>query len=105
MASRVLQGDFGKSWYTGAPAFKLVMERMPPTLYLTSAGLVMALLISLPLGILAALKRHSFVDSLCTMGAVAGQAIPIFWLGIMLIILFPLPLPLLPPSRSRTPHP
>ena len=62
-ASRAVQGDFGKSWYTDTPAFKLVMERMPPTLYLTFAGLGMALLISLPLGILAALKRHSLVDN------------------------------------------
>src|SRR3989442_5249576 len=87
-ASRAVQGDFGKSWYTDTPAFKLVLERMPPTLYLTSAGLLAALLIALPLGILAALKRHSFVDNACTMLAVAGQAMPIFWLGIMVIIIF-----------------
>jgi peptide/nickel transport system permease protein len=97
-ASRAVQGDFGKSWYTDTPAFKLVLERMPPTLYLTTAGLVCALLIALPLGILAALKRHSFVDNLCTMLAVAGQAMPIFWLGIMLIIIFAVRLKVLPAS-------
>src|SRR5436309_8180817 len=75
---------------------------MPPTLYLTTAGLVTALLIALPLGILAALKRHSFVDSLCTMAAVAGQAMPIFWLGIMLIIIFAVRLQLLPASGYGT---
>ena len=101
-ASSAVRGDFGKSWYTNTPAFKLVIERMPPTLYLTSAGLLMALLISLPLGILAALKRHSVVDSLCTMGAVAGQAMPIFWLGIMLIIIFAVRLRLLPASGYGT---
>jgi peptide/nickel transport system permease protein len=101
-ASSAVQGDFGKSWYTNTPAFKLVIERMPPTLYLTTAGLFMALLISLPLGILAALKRHSVVDSLCTMGAVAGQAMPIFWLGIMLIIIFSVRLRLLPASGYGT---
>jgi peptide/nickel transport system permease protein len=101
-ASSAVQGDFGKSWYTNTPAFKLVIERMPPTLYLTTAGLFMALLISLPLGILAALKRHSVVDSLCTMGAVAGQAMPIFWLGIMLIIIFAVRLRLLPASGYGT---
>src|SRR5258705_12795610 len=62
----------------------------------------MAPLIPLPLGILAALKRHSFVDSLCTMGAVAGQAMPIFWLGIMLIIIFAVRLRLLPASGYGT---
>jgi peptide/nickel transport system permease protein len=101
-ASRALQGDFGKSWYTDTPAFRLVLERMPPTIYLTLAGLVMALLIALPLGILAALKRHSFVDNLCTMIAVAGQAMPIFWLGIMLIIIFAVRLKALPASGYGT---
>src|SRR5205809_7839085 len=87
-ASRAVQGDFGKSWYADTPAFALVLERMPPTIYLTLAGLVVALGIALPLGILAALKRHTFVDTLCTALAVGGQALPIFWLGIMLIIIF-----------------
>src|SRR5215510_12074823 len=81
-AAKAVQGDFGKSWYADLPAFRLVLERMPPTLYLTGAGLVVALVIALPLGILAALKRHSVIDSLCTTLAVGGQAMPIFWFGI-----------------------
>jgi peptide/nickel transport system permease protein len=97
-----LHGDFGKSWYADAPAFRLVLERMPPTIYLTLAGLGTALLIALPLGIVAALKRHSFVDSACTVLAVAGQAVPIFWLGIMLIIVFAVRLKLLPASGYGT---
>ena len=101
-ASRAIQGDFGKSWYTDTPAFRLVLQRMAPTIYLTLAGLVMALLIALPLGIVAALKRHSFVDNLCTMIAVAGQAMPIFWLGIMLIIIFAVRLKALPASGYGT---
>jgi ABC-type dipeptide/oligopeptide/nickel transport system permease component len=101
-ASKAVQGDFGKSWYADTPAFRLVLERMPPTIYLTSAGLLMALLIALPLGILAALKRHSLVDNLCTMVAVAGQAMPLFWLGIMLIIIFAVRLRVLPASGYGT---
>src|SRR5881628_1863559 len=101
-ASRAVQGDFGKSWYADTPAFALVLERMPPTLYLTLAGLVVALSIALPLGILAALKRHTFVDNLCTALAVAGQALPIFWLGIMLIIVFAVRLRALPASGYGT---
>jgi peptide/nickel transport system permease protein len=101
-ASRAVHGDFGKSWYTDTPAFKLVMERMPPTLYLTTAGLAAALLIALPLGVLAALKRHSVVDNICTALAVAGQAMPIFWLGIMLIIIFAVRLKALPASGYGT---
>ena len=101
-ASRAVTGDFGKSWYADTPAFKLVLERMPPTIYLTFAGLVVALLISLPLGILAALKRHTWIDNLCTGIAVAGQAAPLFWLGIMLIIVFAVRLKMLPASGYGT---
>ncbi len=101
-ASRAVHGDFGKSWYTDTPAVRLVLERMPPTLYLTTAGLGVALALALPLGILAALKRHSFVDNFCTVIAVAGQAMPIFWLGIMLIIVFAVRLRVLPASGYGT---
>jgi peptide/nickel transport system permease protein len=100
--SGAVVGDFGKSWYADTPAFKLVIERMPPTIYLTFAGLFVALLISLPLGILAALKRHTWLDSLCTAVAVAGQAMPLFWLGIMLIIVFAVRLKILPASGYGT---
>ncbi|MBI2016054.1 MAG: ABC transporter permease [Candidatus Rokubacteria bacterium] len=100
--SRAVTGDFGKSWYGDVPAFPLVLERMPPTIYLTFAGLGVALAIALPLGILSALRRHSFVDNLCTALAVAGQAMPIFWLGIMLIILFAVRLRILPASGYGT---
>lgn len=101
-ASRAVQGDFGKSWYADMPAFGLVLERMPPTIYLTLAGLGVALLLALPLGTVAALRRHSAIDTLCTMVAVAGQATPIFWLGIMLIILFAVHLRWLPASGYGT---
>jgi peptide/nickel transport system permease protein len=101
-ASHAVQGDFGKSWYADQPAFGLVLDRMPATLYLTFAGLLTALLIALPLGILAALRRHSLVDNVCTGLAVAGQAMPIFWLGIMLIILLAVQLRVLPASGYGT---
>jgi peptide/nickel transport system permease protein len=101
-ASQAIQGDFGKSWYSDTPAFRLVLERMPPTIYLTVSGLVVALIIALPLGFLAALRPHSLVDNACTAVAVAGQAMPIFWLGIMLIIVFAVRLKLLPASGYGT---
>jgi len=100
--SRAVLGDFGKSWYADTPAFSLVLERMPPTIYLTLAGLAVALALALPLGILAALNRHSFIDNLCTAVAVAGQALPLFWLGIMLIIVMSVWLKLLPASGYGT---
>jgi peptide/nickel transport system permease protein len=101
-ASRAVRGDFGKSWYADQSAFRLVLERMPATLYLTFAGFLTAILIALPLGIVAALRRHSIVDNLCTALAVAGQAMPLFWLGIMLIILFAVTLRVLPASGYGT---
>jgi peptide/nickel transport system permease protein len=101
-ASRAVTGDFGKSWYADTSAFKLVIERMPPTIYLTLSGLLVALIISMPLGILAALRRHSWVDAMCTALAVAGQAAPLFWLGIMLIIIFAVRLKVLPASGYGT---
>jgi peptide/nickel transport system permease protein len=101
-ASRAVRGDFGRSWYADMPAFPLVLDRMPPTIYLTLAGLAVALFLALPLGILAALNRHSAVDNLCTTIAVAGQAMPIFWLGIMLIIIFAVRLQALPASGYGT---
>src|SRR2546429_8454029 len=100
--SRDVLGHYGKSWYKDTAAFNLVLQRMPPTLYLTAAGLVAALLLALPLGILAALKLHSFVDNCRTAIAVAGQAMPIFWLGIMLIIIFAVRLKTLPASGYGT---
>jgi ABC-type dipeptide/oligopeptide/nickel transport system permease component len=100
--THAIQGDFGKSWYADTPAFKLVMERMPPTIYLTLAGLVVALMLSVPLGIVSALRRHSWVDTMCTAVAVGGQAMPLFWLGIMLIIIFSVRLRWLPASGYGT---
>ena len=64
--------------------------------------MVIALLISIPLGVVAAIRRYSLLDNLCTMLAVSGQAMPIFWLGLMLIILFSVKLHLLPASGRGT---
>src|SRR5262245_27878756 len=86
-ASQAIQGNFGKSWYSDTPAFRLVLERMPPTIYLTLSGLVVALIIALPLGFIAALRRHSVVDNACTAVAVAGQAMPIFIFAVRLKLL------------------
>jgi ABC-type dipeptide/oligopeptide/nickel transport system permease component len=93
-----VQGDFGHSLYMKKSAFALVMERMPATLMLTFAGLLVSLVIAIPLGIVSAIRRYSIIDNLCTMLAVGGQAMPIFWLGIMLIIIFSVRLHWLPAS-------
>ena len=92
--------DFGKSLFIREPALSLVLERFPATLQLTLAGMAIALVIAIPLGVVAAVKRYSFLDNLCTMLAVSGQAMPIFWLGLMLIILFSVKFHLLPPRGA-----
>jgi peptide/nickel transport system permease protein len=95
-----VRGDFGDSLYMKKSAFALVMERMPATLLLTFTGLFISLVIAVPLGIVSAIRRYSLVDNLCTMFAVGGQAMPIFWLGIMLIIVFSVKLHWLPASGA-----
>jgi ABC-type dipeptide/oligopeptide/nickel transport system permease component len=97
-----VQGDFGDSLYMKKSAFALVLERMPATLLLTFAGLMISLVIAIPLGIVSAIRRYSLIDNLCTMFAVGGQAMPIFWLGIMLIIVFAVNLHWLPASGFGT---
>ena len=102
-AAGAVHGDFGDSFLIKKPAMALVLERFPATAQLALAGLAVAMLIALPLGTLAAYHRRSVIDSLCTMLAVAGQAIPIYWLGLMLIIVFAVQLHLLPASGYGRP--
>ncbi len=98
-----LRGDFGQSLFTQESALALILERMPATLELTLAGMLVGIGIAVPLGVVSAIRRGSLTDRLCTVAAVAGQAMPIFWLGIMLIILFAVQLRLLPASGRGTP--
>ncbi len=98
-----LRGDFGRSLFTQESALALILERMPATLELTVAGMLVGLVIAIPLGVLSAIRRGSLTDRLCTVGAVAGQAMPIFWLGIMLIIVFAVLLRWLPASGRGSP--
>ena len=94
-----VRGDFGTSLrYQGQPALKLVTERFPATFELAAATLVWSLPLSLLLGILAALKRHSILDNLAMLTALLGQSLPNFWLGLMLILIFAVQLGLLPSS-------
>jgi len=94
--------DFGQSLFIREPALDLVLERFPATLELTMAGMFVAVLISIPLGVVAAVRRYSLLDNLCTVFAVSGQAMPIFWLGLMLIIFFAVQVRLLPASGRGT---
>jgi peptide/nickel transport system permease protein len=97
---RLFRGDFGNSFVMAQPASLLIWERMPATLELSLAGMVIALIVAIPLGVLAAFRRNTLVDTFCTSFAVSGQAMPIFWFGIMLIIVFAVQLKVLPVSGS-----
>ncbi|HTO13517.1 MAG TPA: ABC transporter permease [Candidatus Binatia bacterium] len=97
-AGRALTGDFGNSFFHRAPAFGLVVERMPTTLTLTVLAMGLALVIALPVGIYSAVRRGRAVDQLATGTVFLGQSMPPFWTGIMLILLFAVQWRLLPVS-------
>ena len=94
----VLSGDFGNSIINGYPVFKLIKIKLIATLELATSGLIVSLLISFPLGILSAIKRNSIIEKFTTIFVALGQAIPTFWLGILLVIVFSIQLRWLPPS-------
>jgi peptide/nickel transport system permease protein len=93
-----IRGDFGESFRHQQPAFGLVLDRLPATLELAFAALVLAVVVALPLGIVAALRRGRAADVLAMGFAVVGQATPYFWMGIMLILLVSVELGWLPTS-------
>jgi ABC-type dipeptide/oligopeptide/nickel transport system permease component len=94
----VLQGNFGNSLRHDEPALGLVFERMPATLELTTVALGIALLLAIPAGIVSAVFRNTPLDYASTVMALIGQAMPTFWLGIMLILVFAVGLQVLPSS-------
>lgn len=94
----LVQGDFGNSLSYKRPAIEAVLEALPATLELTLFAMFLAIVVAIPLGVLASLNRGSAVDgSIMTMGML-GQSIPSFWLGIMMIMFFGLQLRILPIS-------
>jgi peptide/nickel transport system permease protein len=98
-------GDFGTSFRHQQPALPLVLERLPATMELAFAALVLAVAVALPLGIVAALHRGRLADVLAMGFAVVGQATPYFWMGIMLILVVSVELEWLPTSgRGRWAH-
>lgn len=96
----IVQGDFGRSIRAQRPVLPYVMDRFPETLKLTAGALLVALLISLPIGIFAAVKHGTPYDNASMFLALIGQATPGFWLGLMLIALFAVRLQLLPASGA-----
>jgi peptide/nickel transport system permease protein len=93
-----ITGNFGTSFFHRTPAFGLVIERMPTTLLLTSLSMALAMAIALPVGIYSAVRRGRAMDQVATGTVFLGQSMPVFWTGIMLILLFSVQWRLLPVS-------
>ncbi|PSO20149.1 ABC transporter permease [Bradyrhizobium sp. MOS002] len=101
-AGHVAEGDLGRSYLFHVPVSGLIRERLPVTLALGLTGLIIAMLIALPLGIIAAMREGSAIDRGIMLIALLGQAVPGFWLGLLLIVLFGLNLQWLPISGIDT---
>lgn len=104
----LLHGDFGRSLTDGQPVLDHILERLPNTLELTMTAVVLAVLIAIPLGVMGALRRGSVIDHVTTGLSVAGVAVPTFWLGLLMILVFSVSfhawgLPWLPSSGAFDP--
>ncbi|MCY3709729.1 MAG: ABC transporter permease [Caldilineaceae bacterium] len=97
----VLRGDFGKSLRSGENALHLALERVPATGKLALTALVFSLIVALPFGVLAAVKRNTWIDRTVMGAALIGQSMPVFWLGILLILVFAVNLGVLPATGTR----
>jgi peptide/nickel transport system permease protein len=105
----ILRGDFGFSFQTRKPVLQEIGERLPNTVYLMSITLIIVALIAIPIGIISAVKQYSIFDIFVTTLSFMGQAVPEFWLGLILVLIFYAwlknPLtgePLLPPGGMQT---
>jgi peptide/nickel transport system permease protein len=84
----ILRGDFGFSFRTRKPVLEEIAQRLPNTIYLMSITLLVALVIAIPIGVISAVRQYSAFDIAVTTFSFAGQAIPEFWLGLILILVF-----------------
>ncbi len=96
--SKAARGDFGTSYRSRTPVFEELMDRFPNTVQLTVAAMAVALLIGIPLGVLSAVKQNTLIDRFAIIFAMLGSSMPVFWIGLVLILIFSLRLNLLPAS-------
>lgn len=98
----IFQGDFGTSYYFKRPCTEIVGEAFPFTVQLSLAALVLTVLIAVPLGMLCAIRKNSLIDKVGMTFGLLGQSLPVFWVGILMILLFGVSLKWLPTSGSGT---
>jgi peptide/nickel transport system permease protein len=101
-AGKVLRGDFGDSFFFKEPVAKMLAQRLPTTMTLGACALTFAVLLAIPLGVVAAIRPNSWIDRLALTISVLGQALPSFWFALMLMIVFGLTLRWLPISGTGT---
>ena len=99
----LFQGNLGYSYVTGKPVVEAILERLPATLILSVASLVLILLITFPLGIICGYKKDTWVDDSITIFSFLGLSIPTFWLGLIFILIFSLQLNIFPTSGFLDP--
>lgn len=97
---RALSGDFGMSYYFKQPVSGMIADRLPVTMMIGFLGMSFALLLAIPMGVLAAAFPNTIIDRLALGIAVVGQAIPSFWFGLILIVIFSVNLGLVPASGT-----
>jgi peptide/nickel transport system permease protein len=100
--TNALRGDFGRSIKGQIPVMDMIQERLPHSIRLGSASLLVTFIIALPLGVLAAVHKGSMLDTFAQIIAVLGQSMPMFWVGIVLIQVFAVYLRLLPSGGTGT---
>ncbi|MBA4491654.1 MULTISPECIES: ABC transporter permease [Paracoccus] len=93
---RALQGDLGTSYFYNRPVVELILSRLGPTLLLVTAALAFALIVGTRLGVMAARKPRGIASTLVTVLSLVGYSAPVFWTGLMLVILFAAKIPLFP---------
>jgi peptide/nickel transport system permease protein len=98
----VARGNLGRSLFYNRPVSQLIGEQFPSTLQLALAAFAVALALGIPLGVIAALRRSSWIDRLAMATAVAGVAVPVFWSGLILIWIFSVWLGWLPPAGAES---
>jgi len=103
--SHTLRGDWGESMITHRPVLQEIADRFPNTLLLSGLAFAVALLISIPIGMISAVRQYSLFDHIVTTIAFMGQSIPIFWFGLILIIVFAVNLQNPLAGTSLFPHP
>jgi peptide/nickel transport system permease protein len=99
---RLVHGDFGVSLFQGEPALRLVLDRLAVTVQLAATAIGMVVLIGVPIGILAAVRRGTIIDHVTLSLVALGQSVATFWLGLMLILVFAVAWRLVPPSGYGT---